>query len=196
MPGKKAMGTNTAINTAVVAITAKKTFRVPTTAAALGPVPWARWRCTLSSTTMASSTISPAASTSASSVRMLIEKPSAQLAANVPSREMGMAIAGISVRRIEPVKSRIVPMTTRIEMSSVVTTSLTEPRIKTESSELIRRSTPSIRVLISATAARTPSAMRTVLEPAWRITLMPTMRSPLSRTKLVASSGENATLAT
>ena len=160
------MGTNTAIKTAVVAITAKNTFRVPTTAAALGPVPPARWRCTLSSTTMASSTISPAASTSASSVRMLIEKPSIQLAASVPSREMGMAIAGISVRRIEPVNNRMVPITTRIEMSSVVTTSLTEPRIKIESSELIRRSTPSIPVLISATAARTPSAMRTVLEPA------------------------------
>ena len=127
---------------------------------------------------------------------MLIEKPSAQLAANVPNREIGMAIAGISVRRIEPVNSRIVPITTRIEISSVVTTSRTEPRIKMESSELIRRSTPSMRVLMSATAARTPSAMRTVLEPAWRMTLRPTIRSPLSRTKLVASSGENATFAT
>jgi hypothetical protein len=88
------MGTNTAIKTAVVAITAKNTLRVPTTAAALGPVPSARWRCTLSSTTMASSTISPAASTKCQQRQMLIEKPSIQLAASVPSREMGMAIAG------------------------------------------------------------------------------------------------------
>ena len=56
-----------------------------------------------------------------------MENPSAQLAANVPNREIGMAIAGTSVRRIEPVKRRMVPITTAMEISSVVMTSRTDP---------------------------------------------------------------------
>ena len=127
---------------------------------------------------------------------MLIENPRIQLAAKVPSREIGIAIAGIKVRRIEPVKSRMVPITTRMDMSSVVITSRTDPRMNTESSEMICRSTPSMRALMSATASRTPSAIWMVFEPAWRIMPIPTTRSPLSRTNPVESSGEKATLAT
>ena len=190
------MGINTATSTAVVAMTAKNTRRVPTTAALLGPAPSARLRCTLSSTTMASSTINPAARTSARRVRILMENPSAQLAANVPKREIGMAIAGTSVRRIEPVKRRMVPITTAMEISSVVMTSRTDPWMKTASSELISNWMPSMLSFRSRTAARTPSAIRMVFEPACRTTLIPTTRSPLSRTKLVESSGEKATFAT
>ena len=186
----------TATSTAVVAITAKKTLRVPVTAAALGPAPSERRCCTLSSTTMASSTMRPAASTSARSVRILIENPRAQLAAKVPSKDTGMAMAGIKVNRIEPVKSLMVPMTTKIEMSKVVMTSRTEPRIKIESSDITCSVTPFIRALTSSTAARTPSAISIVLEPACRMMPMPTTRSPLSLTKPVESSGEKATFAT
>ena len=48
---------------------------VPSTAAARGPMPAPRRRTMFSSTTMASSTTRPVASTSASRVRMLTEKP-------------------------------------------------------------------------------------------------------------------------
>ena len=91
---------------------------------------------------MASSTMRPAASTSASKVRILMENPKAQLAAKVPSKDTGIAMAGIKVNRIEPVKSRMVPMTTKIEMSKVVMTSRTDPRIKIESSDITCNVTP------------------------------------------------------
>ena len=42
--GRNAIGRNTATSVAVVAITAKNTWRVPTTAAASGFSPIARWR--------------------------------------------------------------------------------------------------------------------------------------------------------
>ena len=74
-PGRKESGTKTAASVVVVAMTAKNTCRVPSTAAARGPMPWARRRTMFSSTTIASSTTRPVASTSASSVRMLSEKP-------------------------------------------------------------------------------------------------------------------------
>ncbi len=52
-------------------------------------------------TTMASSTTMPVASTSASSVRILIEKPAAQIAASVPMSAIGTVIAGMKVTRSE-----------------------------------------------------------------------------------------------
>ena len=105
-------------------------------------------------------------------------------------------MAGIKVNRIEPVKSLMVPMTTKIEMSKVVMTSRTDPRIKIESSDITCSVTPSILSLMSLTAVRTPSAISIVLEPACRMMPMPTTRSPLSLTKPVESSGEKATFAT
>ncbi len=74
-PGRNESGRKTAASVVVVAITAKNTCSVPSTAAARGPSPWARRRTMFSRTTMASSTTSPVASTSASSVRMLTEYP-------------------------------------------------------------------------------------------------------------------------
>ena len=74
-PGRKDSGMKTAASVAVVAMTAKNTSRVPSTAAARGPMPSLRRRTMFSSTTIASSTTRPVASTSASSVRMLMEKP-------------------------------------------------------------------------------------------------------------------------
>ena len=77
VPGKNEIGMNTAASVTVVDSTAKNTCRVPSTAAARGPRPSARCREMFSMTTIASSTTSPVASTRASSVRMLIEKPAA-----------------------------------------------------------------------------------------------------------------------
>ena len=52
-------------------------------------------------TTIASSTTRPVASTRASSVRMLTEKPASQIAAIVPIRATGTVTAGMKVMRIE-----------------------------------------------------------------------------------------------
>jgi hypothetical protein len=52
-----------------------------------------------SMTTMASSTTMPVASTSASSVRMLIEKPAIHMAASVPINAIGTVTAGMKVIR-------------------------------------------------------------------------------------------------
>jgi hypothetical protein len=105
VPGRNAMGRNTEIRVAVVASTAKNTCRVPITEAASGLRPSERLRWMFSTTTMASSTIMPVASTRASSVRILIEKPSSQIAPTVPINAIGMAVAGISVGRTAPMKT-------------------------------------------------------------------------------------------
>ena len=70
---RKVIGTNTDTSTSVVATTAKPTWRVPRHAATSGVSPARMRRWMFSSTTMASSTTSPIASTSASSVSRLIE---------------------------------------------------------------------------------------------------------------------------
>ena len=56
-------------------------------------------RAMFSMTTMASSTTSPVASVNPKSVSVLIENPSPFISANVPIKETGIVIAGISVVR-------------------------------------------------------------------------------------------------
>ena len=72
-PLMKEMGTNTAISTSVVAMTAKPISREPLMAASAGGSPVSIRRTMFSSTTMASSTTRPMASTAASSVSVLME---------------------------------------------------------------------------------------------------------------------------
>ena len=66
-------GMNTAISTSVVAMTAKPISRLPFTALSSAGSPPSMRRAMFSSTTMASSTTRPIASTAPSSVRVLIE---------------------------------------------------------------------------------------------------------------------------
>ena len=78
MPPRKATGMNTAQSTRTIATTAPETSRIASMAASSG----ARWRSairrsTFSSTTMASSTTMPMASTIANSVSVLTENPNA-----------------------------------------------------------------------------------------------------------------------
>ena len=56
-------------------------------------------RSTFSTTTIASSTTMPIASTRPNSESMLSEKPNAAIAANVPISETGIAISGIRLAR-------------------------------------------------------------------------------------------------
>ena len=78
---------------------------------------------------MASSTTRPVASTRASKVRILIEKPNSQMAAMVPISETGMAMPGTSVALRLPMNSQIVDTTIAIENPSVTSTWNTELRM-------------------------------------------------------------------
>ena len=180
--GRKEIGTKTETRVTVVATTAKKTCRVPSTAAARLPSAGPRRRWMFSSTTMESSTISPVASTSASRVSRLMEKPTSQIAATVPIRARGIATVGISVARSEPMKSQIVATTMVTAMDSVMATSRTEPRMKVASSAMVVISTSSKRSSRRSTARVTPSEMSRVFDLACRTMPRPRTRLPPSRT--------------
>ena len=73
MPVTKAAGMNTAVKTRAMAISAPPTSSTVRRAASFGDMPSRRLRSTFSTTTIASSTTMPMASTNPNSVRVLIE---------------------------------------------------------------------------------------------------------------------------
>ena len=103
-PGKNEIGTKTEISVIVVAITAKPISRVPVIAATSDGSPSSVRRWTFSSTTIASSTTRPIASTSPSSVSTLIEYPSAYITVSAATIDTGIVTAGTSVVRRLPRK--------------------------------------------------------------------------------------------
>ena len=99
-PGISAAGTNTATSESVVATIGPATSFIAELAALYGSVsPCSNLRSTFSTTTIASSTTMPMASTSPSRVSVLIEKPNASITAKVPMIDTGIATIGISVVR-------------------------------------------------------------------------------------------------
>ncbi len=94
MPPISSTGMNTAISEKVIEMMVKPISRAPFSAASNGRMPPSMWRTMFSSMTMASSTTKPTDSVSASSVMLLIEKPNAYIAAQVPTSEIGTASAG------------------------------------------------------------------------------------------------------
>ena len=96
------IGAYTAASVIVMAITGPATSRAPTRAAATGVLPSSICRCTFSTTTMASSTTRPTASTIASKVSRLMLKPKASISAAAPSIDKGIVTTGISTERKEP----------------------------------------------------------------------------------------------
>ena len=102
------------------------TSRIAWCAAASGASPCSILRSTFSTTTMASSTTMPIASTMANSVRVLIEKPSISSTAKLPTMDTGTASKGINEAR-QVCKNRITTSTTNATASSrVVITELME----------------------------------------------------------------------
>ena len=97
MPPINSTGMNTAISENVIDTMVKPISREPLSAASNGRMPPSIWRTMFSSMTMASSTTKPTDSVSASSVMLLIEKPNAYIAAQVPISETGTASAGMRV---------------------------------------------------------------------------------------------------
>ncbi|MCY1443711.1 hypothetical protein D9M71_601380 [compost metagenome] len=88
-------------------------------------------RSTFSSTTMASSTTMPIASTRPNRVSRLIEKPSRYMPANVPTSETGMARIGISVARRFCRKMKTTSITSTSASKKVCTTSSIETSTNT-----------------------------------------------------------------
>ncbi len=110
-----------------MAMTGAPTSAIADLAACSGDRPSVSSRCcTASTTTIASSTTIPIARTSPNSVNVLIEKPSAVNAANVPTSEIGTTRIGINVAR-QLCRNRNTTSTTRAKAStSVVTTSFSD----------------------------------------------------------------------
>ena len=119
MPPRKAVGTNTAASTSAIEISAVPTSSMVRRAASSGLAPSDRWRSTFSTTTMASSTTMPTASTRPNSVRLLMDSPNAAITAKVPISETGMAMIGMIAAR-QRCRKRITTNTTRAMASYTV----------------------------------------------------------------------------
>src|SRR6059058_4794489 len=94
MPAMNDVGTNTAHSTRAMAMTGPVTSVMAARAASRGDLPIAMWRSTFSTTTIASSTTMPMASTSPNSDRLLSENPSIAMTARAPTSDTGTAIIG------------------------------------------------------------------------------------------------------
>ena len=131
-PVAKASGANTDASVSVIAMTAKAISREPCIAAFLRGMPASMWRKMFSSTTIASSTTSPIASTIASSVSVLIVKPNRYISPNAPISDTGMVMIGMIVARRLRRKKKITSTTSTIASTMVVNTDAIERSMNTE----------------------------------------------------------------
>src|SRR6201989_1824418 len=123
-PPENATGTNTADSTSATPTSATVIWALALAVASRGESPSsAITRSTFSTTTMASSTSKPMASTSPNIDSVLIEKPTTEIAAQVPSSTTGTAIVGISVARKFCRNRYITRNTSTMPSTSVLTTS-------------------------------------------------------------------------
>ena len=130
MPEMKAVGTNTAQSVSAMAISAPPTSSIVRCAASRGDRPRRRLRSTFSTTTIASSTTMPTASTRPNSDRLLSERPQAASTVNVPMSEIGIATIGMTEAR-HVCRNRMTTTTTRRTASMIVrTTSATDCAMK------------------------------------------------------------------
>src|ERR1043166_7446209 len=90
-----ATGTNTADSTSAMAMMGPLTSSIALWLASSGDKPSSMCRSTFSTTTIASSTTIPIASTSPNSDSVLIENPVASITAKVPTIEIGTAASGM-----------------------------------------------------------------------------------------------------
>ncbi len=118
-PGRNAAGRNTAISTSVIPMIGPNNASI-----ALIEASWPLMPCSIlwaapSTTTMASSTTMPIASTMANNVDRLMVKPSAAIAAKAPMMVTGTVVAGTSMARQSCRKIRIT-ISTRMPASNSV----------------------------------------------------------------------------
>jgi hypothetical protein len=99
IPLMKPIGMKTDARITATLTTGAVTSFIAASVASRGERPSSMWRSTASTTTIASSTTSPMASTRPKSERVLTEKPRAGNTMNVPTSDTGTAIRGMSVAR-------------------------------------------------------------------------------------------------
>jgi hypothetical protein len=107
----------------VIATIGPTSSRAPTSAACIGVLPSRMCRSTFSTTTIASSTTSPTARTTARSVSRFSVKPKTCIKNTAPMSDTGMATSGTSTVRNEPRKRKMTTITMRTVSTSVCTTS-------------------------------------------------------------------------
>ena len=123
MPPRNVTGTNTEISTIAMPTTGPDTSTMACFVASSGVSPCSMWCSTASTTTIASSTTMPIASTRPNIVSVLIENPIIAKAANVPISETGTASIGMKVARKFPRKRNTTRMTRMTASNSVWSTS-------------------------------------------------------------------------
>ncbi len=120
MPAMNAVGMNTELSTSVIAITGPVISSSALIVASRGGRPFAIQRSTFSTTTIASSTTMPIASTRPNSERLFSEKPIIAITKNVPINDTGTSIMGSSVARQSWRKSRTTMKTSTNASKSVL----------------------------------------------------------------------------
>ena len=174
-PPKKAIGTNTAERTMAMPTRADWISPIDLMVAVFGSVPSSRiTRSTFSTTTMASSTNRPMASTMANIVSMLMENPQTKSAPNVPRSTTGTAIVGMSVARKFCRKRYITTTTSTMASKSVLITPLRAAEMNGVVSNGITTSMPSGKLgLSSSTRSRTAFCVAMALAPEASLMAMP-----------------------
>ncbi len=143
LPVMKAIGAYTATSVSVMATTANPISFEPTSAALNGATPFSTCRKMFSSMTIASSTTSPIASTSARSVSVLTLKPKRYITPNAPTSDTGMVTSGISDARTERRNTKITSATSAIASPMVRSTALIDRSMNTDESYATFTATPS-----------------------------------------------------
>ena len=119
-----------------------------------------------------------------------------QMPATTPTRATGMVALGTTVGRHARKNTSIVPTTTRMVKPSVISTSRTEMRMNSASSDTISMLRSSKRSFSRSTPLRIESEIAIVFELACRTTPRPMIGRPSRRTKLVALAGAKSAWAT
>ncbi|MEY9504174.1 hypothetical protein ABIE87_003732 [Bradyrhizobium diazoefficiens] len=119
-PARNEAGRNTEISTSVMPTIGANSWSIALIAASWPFMPCSILWAAPSTTTMASSTTMPIASTIANSVDMLMVKPSAAIAAKAPMMVTGTVVAGTSMARQSCRNTRITTSTSRPASISVM----------------------------------------------------------------------------
>ena len=128
-PCKKITGINTTASVIEVDMTAKKISLLPSLAASLSGSPSSNFLKIFSVTTIPSSTTKPVASTIASKVNTLIEKPAMYIIKKVAISEIGISIKGLMAISQFLKKKKITSTTNPKEIKIVSFTSVKARRI-------------------------------------------------------------------
>ena len=142
IPSIKRIGKNTADRETVIVMTVEPISFAPSRAAAILSLPISMWRVMFSSTTIASSTTKPTASVIAINDRLFRLKPIIFITAKVPNTEAGKTNAVTIVAGIFRRNSKITPITSSIDKTSVKLTSCIESRINSARSTRTFRVAP------------------------------------------------------